>query len=100
MSLLYIGDWQGVYGTAFGVMVGAKVAMFLMLLALGGCHFLLVERLRNNPATSVALLRRFAEGEFEIGIAIFFAAASLTSVPPAVDLVQDRVTWQEIVERN
>jgi putative copper resistance protein D len=24
----------------------------------------------------------------------------LTSVPPAVDLTQDRVTWQEIVERN
>src|SRR6185312_12594948 len=29
-----------------------------------------------------------------------FAAASLTSVPPAVDLTQDRVSWQEIVERN
>ena len=38
--------------------------------------------------------------EFGIGIAIFFAAASLTSVPPAVDLTRDRVTWQEIVERN
>ena len=27
-------------------MVGAKIAMFLMLLALGGGNFLLVERLR------------------------------------------------------
>ena len=36
MSLLYIGDWQGFYGTAYGVMVGAKIAMFLMLLGLGG----------------------------------------------------------------
>ncbi len=35
MSVFYIGDWQGFYGTAFGVMVGAKIAMFLMLLALG-----------------------------------------------------------------
>ena len=100
MSVLYIGDWQGLYGTAFGVMVGAKIAMFLMLLALGGMNFLLVERLRGNPATSVNRLRRFAEVEFGIGIAIFFAAASLTSVPPAVDLTQDRVTWQEIVQRN
>ncbi|MDR3531888.1 MAG: CopD family protein [Rhodopila sp.] len=100
MSLLYIGDLQGFYGTAFGVMVGAKIVMFLMLLGLGGMNFLLVERLRANPATSVNRLRRFAEVEFGIGIAIFFAAASLTSVPPAVDLTQDRVTWQEILDRN
>ncbi len=100
ISGAYIGDRQGLYGTAFGVMVGAKIAMFLMLLALGGMNFLLVERLRTNPETSVNRLRRFAEVEFGIGIAIFFAAASLTSVPPAVDLTQDRVTWQEIAERN
>jgi putative copper resistance protein D len=100
MSLAYIGDWQGFYGTAFGVMVGAKIAMFLMLLGLGGMNFLLVERLRDNPATSINRMRRFAEVEFGIGIAIFFAAASLTSVPPAVDLTRDRVTWAEIAERN
>jgi putative copper resistance protein D len=100
MSLLYIDSWQGFYGTAFGVMVGAKVALFLMLLALGAGNFLLVERLRANPANSVNRLRRFAEVEFGLGIAIFFAAASLTSVPPAIDLTQDRVSWQEIKERN
>lgn len=100
MSLLYIGSWQGFYGTAFGVMVGAKIALFLMLLALGGGNFLLVERLRANPTTSVNRLRRFAEVEFGLGIAIFFAAASLTSVPPAIDLTQDRVSWQEIKQRN
>jgi putative copper resistance protein D len=100
MSLLYIGSWEGFCGTAFGVMVGAKITLFLMLLGLGGMNFLLVERLRTNPETSINRLRRFAEVEFGIGIAIFFAAASLTSVPPAVDLTQDRVSWQEIVERN
>ena len=100
MSVLYIGSWQALYGTAFGVMVGAKIGMFAMLLALGGMNFLLVERLRANPGTSINRLRRFAEVEFGIGIAIFFAAASLTSVPPGVDLTQDRVSWQEIVERN
>ena len=100
MSLLYIGDWQGFYGTAYGVMVGAKIAMFLMLLALGGMNFLLVERLRANPGTPINRLKRFAEVEIGIGVSIFFAAASLTSVPPAVDLTQDRVTWQEIVARN
>jgi putative copper resistance protein D len=100
MSVLYIGSWQGFYGTAYGVMVGAKIAMFAMLLVLGGLNFLLVERLRDNPGTPINRLKRLAEVEIGIGVSIFFAAASLTSVPPAVDLTQDRVTWQEIVQRN
>jgi copper resistance protein D len=100
MSVLYVGDAEGFYGTAFGVMVAAKIALFLMLVGLGGMNFLMVERLRSSPDASAARLRRFAEAEFGIGIAIFFAAASLTSVPPAVDLTQDRVSWAEIVERN
>ena len=99
-SVFYIGSWAGVYGTAYGVMVGAKAVMFGALLLLGLGNFLVVERLRNNPATPVLRMRRFAEVEVGIGFSIFFAAASLTSVPPAIDLSQDRVTWHEIVERN
>ncbi len=100
MGVVYIGDWGGLYGTAYGVMVGAKIGLFLMLLALGGLNFLLVERLRGDPSTPVNRLRRCAEAEIGIGVALFFAAASLTSVPPAVDLTQDRATWAEIVARN
>lgn len=100
MSVVYIGDVPGLYGTAFGVMVGAKIVMFLMLLGLGLGNFLVVERLRREPAGSTVRLRRFAEAEIGIGFTIFFAAASLTSVPPAIDLTDDRVTFAEIVERN
>lgn len=99
-SLLYVGTWSGVYGTAYGVMVSAKAAMFGALLLLGLGNFLVVERLRTDPGTSVLRMRRFAEVEIGIGFSIFFAAASLTSVPPAVDLTQDRVVWAEIAERN
>jgi copper resistance protein D len=100
MSLGYIGDWQAFYGTAFGVMVGAKIAMFLMLIGLGGGNFLLIERLRARPSMPVTRLKRYAEVEIGIGVAIFFAAASLTSVPPAIDLTQDRVSLSEIIQRN
>ncbi len=100
MTWFYIGSWGAAYGTAYGVMVGAKAAMFAALLLLGLGNFLVVERLRSDPATPVLRLRRFAEVEVGIGFSIFFAAASLTSVPPAVDLSQDRVTWAEIAERN
>jgi putative copper resistance protein D len=100
MSVFYIGAWDAFYGTAYGVMVGAKVAMFLALLALGFGNFLTDRRLRRDARTPITRLKRFAEVEIGVGITIFFAAASLTSVPPAVDLTQDRVSWQEILRRN
>ncbi|MBB6188437.1 CopD family protein [Rhodanobacter sp. MP7CTX1] len=100
MSVFYIGSLQGFYGTAYGVMVGAKIAMFLALLALGFSNFLVTERLRKKEDAPVKRLRRFAEIEIGIGFTIFFAAASLTSVPPAVDLTTDRVSLHEIAVRN
>jgi len=100
MCLFYIGAWDGFYGTAYGVMVGAKIAMFLALLAFGFGNFMTDRRLRADSRTPIARSKRFAEVEIGVGITIFFAAASLTSVPPAVDLAQDRVSWQQIVERN
>ncbi len=100
MSVLYIGSWDAVYGTAYGAMVTAKVAMFAALLLLGLGNFVTTERLRSDPSTSVLRMRRFAEVEIGIGISIFFAAASLTSVPPGIDLTQDRASWAEVVERN
>ena len=99
-SVVYIGSFPAAYGTAYGVMAGAKATMFAALLCLGFGNFLVVERLRRDPATPVLRMRRFAEVEIGLGFTIFFAAASLTSVPPAVDLAADRVTWSEIVERN
>ena len=100
MCVYYIGSWQAFYGTAYGVMVGAKIAMFAMLLCLGAANLSVTERLRRDPATSVLRLRRFAEVEIGIGITIFFCAASLTSVPPGVDLTADRATWSDVVDRD
>ena len=100
MSVYYVGSFQALYGTAYGVMVGAKISMFLMLLALGAGNFLVTERLRRDPATPVLRMRRFAEVEIGIGFTLFFTAASLTSVPPGIDLTQDRATWSEVVARD
>jgi putative copper resistance protein D len=100
MSFFYIGSWQALYGTAYGVMVGAKIAMFLMLLALGAGNFMVTEALRRDPSTPVLRMRRFAEVEIGIGFTLFFTAASLTSVPPGIDLTQDRASWHEIVARD
>jgi putative copper resistance protein D len=99
MAIGYTGSIAAVYGTTYGVMVMTKVALLLYLLLLGGMNYLMVERLAGNPATSMLRLRRFAEAEIGIGITLFFAAASLTSLPPAVDLPNEHVSFAEIVER-
>ena len=100
LAVFYLGAWPAVYGTAYGVMVAAKVAMFATLLLLGLGNFLVTARLRADPNAPVLRMKRFAEVEMGIGVAIFFAAASLTSVPPGIDLTQDRVSWREVVARN
>jgi copper resistance protein D len=99
MAVPYIGSIDAIYGTAYGVMVVTKVLLLLGLLCLGGMNYLLVERLRRSPGTSILRLRRFAEVEIGLGITVLFAAASLTSQPPAVDLTEDRANLHEIVER-
>ena len=99
MAVVYIGSWDAIYGTAYGVMVMTKVALLCALLCLGGMNFLVVERLRRNPATPILRLRRFAEVELGIGLTVLFAAASLTSQPPAADLTVDRASWTEVVQR-
>ena len=97
MSVLYIGSWGAVLGTAYGVMVGAKALMLGVLLLLGGVNFLL---LRNAPKEQVMpRLRRLIEAELGIGITVILTAASLTSQPPAVDQPEETVTMQQIYQR-
>ncbi|HUZ65573.1 MAG TPA: CopD family protein [Acetobacteraceae bacterium] len=100
MSVVFVGSLQGFYGTAYGVMVAAKIVMFLALLALGFMNFRLVERLRRDPDVSVNRLKRFAEVEIVVGIGVILAAVSLTSAPPAADLRGQQVSWAAIVARN
>jgi putative copper resistance protein D len=99
LALVYIGSVEAIFGTAYGAMAAAKTVMFLCLLGLGFANFRNVESLRRDPNASALRLRRFAEVELGAGIAIFFTAASITSLPPAVDLTQNRVTYQEMVDR-
>ncbi len=100
MGVVYIDSVQAIYGTAYGVMVVAKVLLFGLLLVFGFLNNRIGARAGRGEATAPVLrLRRFAEAEIGIGLSVFFAAATLTSVPPAADLTTDRVTVPEIVER-
>jgi putative copper resistance protein D len=99
MSVFYIGSIESLYGTAYGVMVLAKVAMFGMLLMLGAVNFSLVRQARRDARSLSSSLRRFAEAEVGIGFTVILAAASLTSQPPAADMTPFRVDSGQIVDR-
>src|SRR4030095_6007767 len=76
----------------------AKVILFGVLLLLGGMNFRAVRRYCMSPVL-LKRLRCLAEAEGGIAFTVSLAAASLTSVPPAVDLQGDRLSPLEIRDR-
>jgi copper resistance protein D len=99
MSLIYVGSFDAIYGAAYGAMVASKVALLGILLLLGALNFFITHQPSATAASLLPCLRRLAEAEIGIGFTVIFAAASLTSQPPAVDLPADRVSAAEIVQR-
>jgi len=99
MSLVYVGSWDALYGTEYGVMLGAKISLFTVLLLLGTANFFIVRKLQKDSGTGATSLVRFGEVEIGIGLCVILAAASLTSQPPSVDLTEGRVSLQEIAQR-
>ena len=97
MSIRYIASWRAVLGTAYGVMVTAKVLMLAAMLLLGGINFWLLRSTRKDRV--MPRLRRLIEAEVGIGITVILTAASLTSQPPAVDQPNDTVTFHQIMQR-
>jgi putative copper resistance protein D len=97
MSVIYVGSWAAVIGTAYGVMVTAKATMLVAVLMLGGVNFLLIRNTSKEDALS--RLRRLIEAEVGIGITLILTAASLTSQPPAIDQISETVTLAQIYQR-
>jgi copper resistance protein D len=98
MSQLYIRS-AAALGTTYGAMVVAKVSLTAAVLAIGAMNLRIVRAIRAGSPPHLIPLRRFAEVEVGIGFTIIFAAAALTSTPPAIDVRADRVTAREIAKR-
>ena len=94
LSWYYVGSAPAIYGTTYGLMILAKIAMLALLLILGGINFVSVR------ARLAALVGRLGEAEIGIGFTVILAAASLTSQPPAADVAAgERVSAAEIAHR-
>src|SRR5438445_454879 len=96
LTFAYVGDLAAFVGTAYGVMVLSKVALLVPALALAYGNMRAVRRASAAPG---ARLFSFVEVELGLGITILFAAASLTSLPPAVDVTTDRASVGEVAVR-
>jgi copper resistance protein D len=113
----YVGSWDGLIGTGYGVMVLTKVALLACAMLLGGLNFLILRSGGRNggrnggrqggrrgggdrgAAAVAARVPAFIEAEVGLGITLLLAAASLTSLPPSVDVVADRATPAEVAAR-
>jgi len=99
MSLVFVGSWNALYGTAYGIMVGTKAVLFGCLLLLGAANYFIVRGIGAASTSGATSLIRFGEVEIGIGLTVILAAASLTSQPPGADLTEDRVSLHEIAVR-
>jgi copper resistance protein D len=92
----YVGEWAGLVGTAYGVMVLSKAILLVVILGLAALN---LRAVRGAGAAGGVRLLRFVEVELGLGITVLFAAASLTSLPPAMDVTSDRATVAEVAGR-
>lgn len=99
MAYFYVGSWNGLYGTSYGMLVLAKVYLFAMTVVLGAGNFFVARAASTNPEPLLKRLRRVSEVEIGLGFTAILVAASLTSQPAAIDVGQDQLTKTEIAQR-
>ncbi len=99
LSTGYVGGWGGLVGTGYGVMVLTKIALLACAALLGGLNFLLLRRGEPGAGAIAGRVPAFIEAEVGLGLTLLLAAASLTSLPPSVDVVADRATPAEVAAR-
>ena len=98
MAWFYVGTWNGLYGTSYGVLLMAKLYLLVIMLLMGAGNWVVVRQLNTNPQPLLLRLRRFAEAEVGLGFTAVLAAASMSAQPPAVD-VPNPVPGHVIVAR-
>ena len=97
LTWLYVGDARALVETAYGVMIVSKMILLAAALVFAAANRRAV---RSGLATAQSrTLFRYVEVELGLGVTVLFAAASLTSLPPAVDVHDERATLAEVASR-
>ncbi len=96
-AIHYVDSAAALYGTAYGIMLLAKVVLLSVMLLFGALNRSIIRR--GNREEVRQRLQNFVGAEIGIGIALVLTAASMTSQPPAIDLVSGRVDAKTIADR-
>jgi putative copper resistance protein D len=96
----YIGTWQGLTGTDYGVMVLIKVVLLAGALGLAALNFVGARDSVAHERTGHVFQRipYYVEAETLLLIAILVAAVSLAMQPPAIDVFDQQATGAEVYE--
>jgi copper transport protein len=89
LSLLLVGTWEGLLGTAYGWVVLGKVALFAPMVALGAFNrYRLIPEIAEADKPSEAVRRIVGNVRFEtgLGIAVLILAGLLTAMTPAASV--------------
>jgi copper resistance protein D len=96
-AIHYVDSAAALYGTAYGIMLLAKVVLLAVMLLFGTLNRSIIRR--GNGEEVRQRLQNFVGAEIGIGFALVLTAASMTSQPPAIDLTEGRVDEATIVDR-
>jgi putative copper resistance protein D len=106
LGLEYIGTAGAAIGTSYGAMVLSKIVLFVALLTMGMLNHRALHgglrwpwRATRSPggeALASVRWRRRLEVEAGLAVVTIFLAASISSAPPAVDVVEQRATPAEV----
>lgn len=99
LSWSYVDGLPGLLGTGYGVMILTKMVVLAGALVLGGLNFVAVRRMARRGDAVLGRVRWFVEAEVGLGLTLLLAAAALTSLPPTVDVREERATLAEVAGR-
>jgi putative copper resistance protein D len=100
LAWIYIGSWDGLFGTGYGSLVVTKNWLFLVALGFAWLNNRAGKQWRENGALSnlTNKVPYYIEAETFILIGILFIAATLSSQPPSVDIPDRTAAVSEVVE--
>ena len=100
LSWFYAGSWHSLYGTAYGILLSAKIVLTALILTLGAANFVSLREPDGQVRPLLFRLRRFSEAELGLGFTVIIAAASLTAQSPSVDETPENIlTGHGVVQR-
>lgn len=100
LAVHYVGSWESVVGTNYGIMIAAKLMLLAAALSLALLNFTHTRRWRRSGDAVGAATRvpTYIEAELCVLLAIVLLGASLAATPPATDLTGERASLAEVLD--